>query len=110
MDDIYHHNQKRWDMLASANALFSRPALRLDAEGARRRIDPEGRLGAVQGKRVLCLASGGGQQTAAFALLGAEVTVLEIAEGQPDPDPQGAAPYRVAIQTRPGANRPPASP
>lgn len=90
MDDIYHHNQKRWDMLASANALFSRPALRLDAEGARRRIDPEGRLGAVQGKRVLCLASGGGQQSAAFALLGAEVTVLDIAEGQLERDRQVA--------------------
>ena len=30
MDEIYQHNQKRWNALARANALFSRPALALD--------------------------------------------------------------------------------
>lgn len=105
MDEISQHNQKRWNALARANALFSRPALGLDAKGARRRIDPEGRLGTVQGKRVLCLASGGGQQSAAFALLGAEVTVLDVAEGQLERDRQAAEHYQVAIRTVQGDMR-----
>ena len=99
MDEIAQHNQKRWNALARANALFSRPALELNAESTRRKIDPEGRLGTVQGKRVLCLASGGGQQSAAFALLGAEVTVLDIAEEQLERDRQAAEHYQVTIKT-----------
>lgn len=105
MDEIAQYNQKRWNALARANALFSRPALGLDAESARRRLDPENRLGTVQGKRVLCLASGGGQQSAAFALLGAEVTVLDIAEEQLKRDWQAAEHYQVAIKTVQGDMR-----
>jgi hypothetical protein len=33
-------------------------------------------LKAVEGKHVLCLGSGGGQRSATFGLLGAEVTVF----------------------------------
>lgn len=105
MDEIYQHNQKRWNALANANALFSRPALDFDAKSARHRIDPENRLGDVQGKRVLCLASGGGQQSAAFALLGAEVTVLDIAERQLERDRQVADHYQAAIKTVQGDMR-----
>lgn len=105
MDDISQHNQKRWNALAGANALFSRPALELDAESARSKIDPEGRLSGVSGQRVLCLASGGGQQSAAFALLGAEVTVLDIAEGQLVRDQQVAEHYHVVIKTVQGDMR-----
>ncbi|GHO82431.1 class I SAM-dependent methyltransferase [Dictyobacter formicarum] len=105
MDNISQHNQKRWNALAGANALFSRPALELDAKSAQGNIDPEGRLGSIRGKQVLCLASGGGQQSAAFALLGAEVTVLDIAEGQLARDQQVAEHYHVAIKTVQGDMR-----
>src|SRR5262249_27534878 len=98
-------NQKRWNALVQANALFSRPALELDAEQARENVDPEGRLGKIQGSRVLCLASGGGQQSAAFALLGAEVTVLDISEGQLTRDQQVAEHYHITIKTVPGDMR-----
>jgi SAM-dependent methyltransferase len=53
------------------------------------------------GKDVLCLASGGGQQSAVFGLLGARVTVLDLTEGQLDGDRTAAAHYGydlVAIQ------------
>src|SRR5581483_5054924 len=50
-------------------------------------------------------ASGGGQQSAAFALLGAEVTVLDIAEGQLERDRQVAEHYQVAIKTVQGDMR-----
>ena len=56
---------------------YSVPWLNLDPEAARRMIDREGVLGPVEGQRVLCLAAGGGQQTAAFGLLGSVVTILD---------------------------------
>lgn len=60
MDEIARYNKERWKVLVEADALFTRPALGLDAASARERVDPEGRLGSVAGKDVLCLASGGG--------------------------------------------------
>jgi SAM-dependent methyltransferase len=47
---------------------------------------------------VLCLAAGGGQQSSAFALLGAEVTVLDISQEQLDKDVKTAAHYCVGIR------------
>jgi 2-polyprenyl-3-methyl-5-hydroxy-6-metoxy-1,4-benzoquinol methylase len=37
---------------------------------------------ALAGLKVLCLASGGGQQATVFAALGAEVTLLDASPGQ----------------------------
>ena len=53
----------------------------LDERKARERINPYGVLKEVAGKDVLCLASGGGQQSAAFGVLGARVTVFEDRDG-----------------------------
>ncbi|HVO43949.1 MAG TPA: hypothetical protein VMT34_15070, partial [Aggregatilineales bacterium] len=74
MDESARYNAKRWKALAEANALFTRPRLELDAKTAQEMIDPDGKLGDLRGKRVLCLAGGGGQQSACYALLEAEVT------------------------------------
>lgn len=105
MDEIARYNEKRWQALAEANALFTRPALRLDLSTARERIDPDGRLGKLAAKRVLCLAGGGGQQSAAFALLGAQVTVLDLSEPQLQRDREVAAHYNVTIETLQGDMR-----
>jgi len=78
MDDLSRHNRERWNGLAAAGIAYGRPWLDLDAPTARERVDPLELLGDVTGKRVLCLAAGGGQQSAAFALLGAEVTVFDL--------------------------------
>lgn len=53
----------------------------------------------VAGKDVLCLASGGGQQSAVFALLGARVTVADLTEGQLAGDRQAAAHYGYQVTT-----------
>ena len=105
MDQIAQYNLTRWNALVNANALFTRPALDLDDDSARTRIDPEGRLGDLQGKDVLCLASGGGQQSVAFALLGATVTVFDLSDGQLGRDQEAAAHYQVAIRTVQGDMR-----
>lgn len=98
MDEIARYNVERWRALAEARALFTRPSLNLDAASALERIDPEGRLGELAGKDVLCLACGGGQQSAAFALLGAKVTVLDLSEAQLKRDAEAAAHYGLDLK------------
>lgn len=105
MDETAQYNRRRWRRLVEAGALFTRPALELDAESARRRLDPNGRLGSVSGKRVLVLAGGGGQQSVAFALLGARVDVLDLSDAQLARDREAAAHYGFEIATLEGDMR-----
>lgn len=105
MDEITRYNMERWKALVNANALFTRPALNLDPASARQMLDPEGRLGSVAGREVLCLACGGGQQSAAFALLDARVTVFDLSADQLRRDQEAAAHYGVDIRIRQGDMR-----
>ncbi|GII79449.1 hypothetical protein Sru01_44310 [Sphaerisporangium rufum] len=106
-DETYHYNEQRWQALVAADALFTRPALDLDPDKARAYLDLDrlGVPGDLAGRRVLCLASGGGQQSAAFALLGADVTVVDISSGQLARDRQAAEHYGVAVRTVQGDMR-----
>jgi SAM-dependent methyltransferase len=104
-DNIYAYNRQRWEALVKAEALFTRPWFNLDADEARERLDPAGLLGDVADKDVLCLAAGGGQQSAAFALLGAHVTVFDISEGQLARDREAARHYGSEIATVQGDMR-----
>lgn len=97
MDDIANYNRTRWRALAAADALFTRPRTDLDAASAREIVDPEGVFGDLTGKQVLCLAGGGGKQSVAFALLGAEVTVFDLSDEQLDRDRQMAAHYGLNL-------------
>jgi hypothetical protein len=77
-DDDYSYNHARWEALAKANALFPLPKLDLDIKSARDYLGLE-RLGItwdLTDRSILCLASGGGQQSPAFAMLGAKVWYL----------------------------------
>jgi SAM-dependent methyltransferase len=105
MDETARYNMERWKALVDANALFTRPALDLDLASAREKIDPEARLGDVTDKDVLCLACGGGQQSVAFAILGARVTVFDLSGEQLQRDREAAAHYGVDIQTQQGDMR-----
>jgi SAM-dependent methyltransferase len=51
----------------------------------------------MSGKEVLCLAGGGGQQSIAFALLGAKVTVADLSEEQLQKDAEAAAEYKLTL-------------
>jgi ubiquinone/menaquinone biosynthesis C-methylase UbiE len=53
----------------------------------------------IKAKKVLCLASGGGQQSAMFSLLGADVTVVDITQGQLDADIKAANHYGYTVKT-----------
>ena len=104
-DDPGKYNKERWEALAQANVEWSRPWLELDAQAARQHLDTHGILGDVTGKRVLALGAGGGQQSAAFALLGAVVTVLDISETQLARDQQALAHYGLQARLEQGDMR-----
>lgn len=99
MDELADYNRARWDALARANVRYSRPWLDLNEERAREKVDPYEMLKEIAGKEVLCLASGGGQQSAAFGVLGAQVTVFDLSETQLERDRLAAAHYGIQIRT-----------
>jgi SAM-dependent methyltransferase len=99
MDEIAEYNVARWRALAEARALYTRPMLDLDAEGARAFVDSAGWLGDLEGRRVLCLGGGGGRESAAFSLLGARVTVFDLSPEQLERDRAAAAHYGHEVET-----------
>ena len=99
MDDLARFNKERWDDLARAGVEYSKPWLGLDEETALLEVDPFGFAGEIEGKEVLCLGAGGGQQSAAFGLLGAWVTVWDLSETQLERDRLAAAHYGYDIET-----------
>ena len=99
MDELAQYNKARWEGLAQADVSHSRPWLDLDESSARKRVDRYDMLQEIAGKQVLCLAAGGGQQSAAFGLLGAQVTVLDLSETQLARDQLAANHYGLQIRT-----------
>ena len=97
--EALEHTRQRWNALAQAGVEFSRPWLDLDQAAARERVDPKGLARDLRGARVLCLAAGGGQQSAAFALLGASVTVLDLSDEMLGRDRMAAAHYGITVET-----------
>jgi len=105
LDEVARYNKERWEALAQAGVMFSRPFLELEEAAARQAVDPQGVMGDVQGKAVLCLAGGGGQQSVAFALLGAQVTVFDLSETMLQRDRETAAHYNLPIKVVQGDMR-----
>ena len=59
----------------------------------------------VRGQNVLCLAGGGGQQSAVFSLLGAHVTVLDLTPEQLESDQKAVQHYGYEVTTIQGDMR-----
>jgi SAM-dependent methyltransferase len=112
-DEIGAVNKRHWERMVKEGCGFTRPWLDLDRTQLRQTVRgqldpvpaamiemyPASVLADVEGKEVLCLASGGGQQSAVFGLLGAHVTVVDQAEGQLEGDQTAAAHYGYAVTT-----------
>ena len=95
-DEVALANRKLWEEEVKQGCGYTIPWLDLDAGLLREYtsgeleslpepmdcLSPPSVFAGVEGKDVLCLASGGGQQSAVFGLLGAKVTVVDLAEGQ----------------------------
>lgn len=95
----HDHNRRAWDERARSGARFARPAT--DDEIARpdQLTDAAGWLGDVRGKRLLCLAAGGGKHGPLYAAAGATVTVVDISGEMLALDRQVAAEKRLALRT-----------
>jgi SAM-dependent methyltransferase len=75
----HDHNRKAWDARVRASARFTQPVNDEDFRNPLAAVDSIGWLGgSIAGRRVLCLASGGGRQSALYAAAGASVTVVDI--------------------------------
>jgi SAM-dependent methyltransferase len=112
-DDIAAANQQLWEEEVRKGCGYTIPWLDLDLMLLQQYIDgkieilpepltclyPASIFSAVAGKQVLCLAGGGGQQSAVFSLLGARVTVVDLTEGQLDGDQKAAAHYGYEVTT-----------
>jgi len=105
MDSISKTNRLRWNDLARANVEYSCPFLDFTVEDAGRYVYHHGVLKDVAGMQVLCLASGGGQDSVAFGLLGAEVTVFDLSDVQLERDRQAALHHGLQTETIQGDMR-----
>src|SRR5262245_66278807 len=79
---------------------FTRPARDQDFVDPLGKVDPLGWLGGeIRGKRLLCLAAGGGKHGPLYAAAGAIVTVLDLSPAMLELDRQVAAERRIELAT-----------
>lgn len=99
MSKEINKNEAIWDDLARKGVLCSQPRLNLSPEDAVAYLNRHGYYQQdMSGKQVLCLACGGGQQSIAFALLGATVTVVDFSLEQLEKDKLVAEKYQKEIR------------
>lgn len=113
MDEVARANEQVWEgLVKEGDCGYTIPWLDLKreeilkyAEGSQsippqlRDIYPAQILSSVKDRKVLCLASGVGQQSVVFGLLGANVTVVDLTQGQLDGDIQAAGHYGYDVTT-----------
>ncbi len=98
-DPAHEHNRRAWDDRVRRRARHTKSVLAKDLKDPLPILDPEGWLGGnVVGRRALCLASGGGLQSALLAAAGAEVTVVDLSPAMLELDQRVAAEHGFAIR------------
>lgn len=96
----HQHNRQAWDDRVRRGAPHTAPVSRDDLRDPYRRIDDCGWLGGnVRGRRVLCLAAGGGRHGILFAAAGAHVTVVDLSPAMLEIDRRQAAEFSLPLQT-----------
>ena len=108
-NDEVEHNRAAWDRMADAGDQFYHavtPAAIEQARASKMRIIvtptkpvPMDWLLPLQGRDILCLAGGGGQQAPLLAAAGANVTVLDLSEKQLQRDLDIATREGLTIKT-----------
>ena len=78
MTSVHDHNRRAWDTLVRKQQRHATPARDEEFHEPLETLDARGWLGQLTGKRLLCLASGGGRQSALYAAAGADVTVVDL--------------------------------
>lgn len=88
----HDHNRRAWDERARRGQVFARPASEEDIEKLAPKLATSPWLdGGVAGKKVLCLAAGGGRQAIQYAEAGGIVTVVDISPAMLELDRKVAA-------------------
>ena len=95
----HEHNRRAWDAMVRQKQRFARPARDKDFDTTLAELDPCGWLGDVRGRRVLCLAAGGGRQGPIYAAAGADVTVVDISAAQLELDREVAVEKKIDLRT-----------
>jgi SAM-dependent methyltransferase len=94
------HNRRAWDEMAAKGQRFTRAAADEDFANPLATVDQVGWLGGdIRGKRLLCLAAGGGKHGPLYAAAGAVVTVVDISAAQLELDREVAAERRLELKT-----------
>lgn len=89
---VYEHNRRVWDARVRRRLAHTRTASERDFEDPLSVVDARGWMGgSVRGKRILCLAAGGGLQSVLLATARAEVTVVDLSPAMLAQDREMAA-------------------
>ena len=100
MTHIHDHNRRAWDERARRQQVFTRPASNDEVDASLARLATGTWLdGGVAGKRLLCLAAGGGRQAVQYAAAGARVTVVDISAEMLALDRAVAGEKDLAVET-----------
>jgi SAM-dependent methyltransferase len=93
------HNRQAWDTLVARQQRHTRPARDEDFANPWATINADGWLGeTIVGKRVLCLAAGGGRHSALYAAAGATVTVVDLSPAMLALDRAVAAERQLSVR------------
>lgn len=99
MDQIIAKNKEQWNRLALAGVQHSKPFYGYTVKEAKEYCFRYGIISDVKGLNILCLAGGGGQDSVAFGLLGANVTVFDLSDVQLSRDTEAASHFGLEIKT-----------
>lgn len=97
---VREHNRRAWNARVAARGRFTKPADDDDFFNPLKTVDGAGWLGdSIAGKRLLCLAAGGGKHSVIYAAAGADVTVVDISPAMLALDREVAAERRLQVRT-----------
>jgi SAM-dependent methyltransferase len=96
----HDHNRRAWDRRAEGSLRFARPARDAEFIDPLALLDGAGWLGGdIRGRRLLCLAAGGGKHGPLYAAAGAEVTVVDISPAMLQLDREVAGQRGLRVHT-----------
>ena len=95
----HQQNRRAWDAMVRQKQRFARPARDADFTSTLRELDPTGWLAELKGKKLLCLAAGGGRQGPLYAKAGADVTVVDMSPAQLELDREVATERGLHLRT-----------
>lgn len=99
MNHYHEHNRRAWDERVRRGDWHTETAREKDFVDPLAAVDDCGWLGGnVRGRRVLCLAAGGGKHSVLFAAAGAVVTVVDLSPRMLEFDRRVAAERGLTIQ------------